>query len=141
MQGQELIRWFNRRPRIGALCTAMPDGQVNAAVFGSPYLIDENTMAMGIGPNRTLKYLRNNPQAVFIVIEPGKRSMDWRGARFYLHLEEIALKGAFFEAVQANILDRAGAISADTMVAALKFSIERVRPLIDGSGRPVILYD
>ena len=49
MNRQELMALFNKYPRIGTLSTANTEGEVNVAVFGSPRMIDENTIIMGIG--------------------------------------------------------------------------------------------
>ena len=84
MDRQKLLEVFNKQPRIGTLSTANAKGEVNVAVFGSPQMIDENTVVMGIGENRSFSNLRENPKAVFIVLEPGKTLMDWKGARVYL---------------------------------------------------------
>ena len=77
MNRQEVMELFNKKPRIGTLSTANKKGEVNVAVFGSPQMIDENTVIMGIGRNRTFRSLQENPKAVFIVVEPGKTVMDW----------------------------------------------------------------
>ena len=71
MNRNEVMELFNKRPRIGTLSTANQKGEVNVAVFGSPQMIDENTVVMGIGKNRSLANLKENPHAVFIVMEPG----------------------------------------------------------------------
>lgn len=49
MDRQQLLEIFNRKPRIGALSTTNPRGDVNVGVFGSPQMIDEKTVIMGIG--------------------------------------------------------------------------------------------
>jgi len=70
MDRKEVMELFNKRPRIGSLSTANRKGEVNVAVFGSPQMIDENTVIMGIGQNRSFSNLQENPKAVFIVVEP-----------------------------------------------------------------------
>jgi hypothetical protein len=71
--------YFNKQPRLGTLSTASKDGKVNSAYFGSPYMIDEKTIIMGLTKNRTLDYLQENPNAVFTIIEPGKTMSVWKG--------------------------------------------------------------
>jgi len=93
MDRKELMALFNKRPRIGALSTANSNGDVNAAVFGSPQMIDENTIVMGIGKNRSYNYLRENPKAVFILMEPGAGPMEWKGVRVYLESAGIETAG------------------------------------------------
>ena len=93
MNRNDVMELFNKRPRIGTLSTANRKGEVNVAVFGSPQMIDENTVVMGIGENRTLANLQENPHAVFIVMEPGKTLMDWKGVRVYLEVLAVETGG------------------------------------------------
>jgi predicted pyridoxine 5'-phosphate oxidase superfamily flavin-nucleotide-binding protein len=71
MDNKQVMEMFNRQARIGALATANNNGEVNAAVFGSPRMIDEKTIIMAIGDNRSFRNLQENPKASFIVMEPG----------------------------------------------------------------------
>jgi len=59
-------------------------GYIDSAIFGSPRMTDEKTVVMGLGKNRTLTYLRQNPHAVWLIMEPGETIMEWKGIRLYL---------------------------------------------------------
>jgi predicted pyridoxine 5'-phosphate oxidase superfamily flavin-nucleotide-binding protein len=131
MNRQELMALFNKRPRIGTLSTADKTGEVNVAVFGSPQMIDENTVVMGIGENRSYRNLQRNPKAVFIVMEPGETVMDWKGARVYLEAVDIETEGEFCDQIKRNIAKVAGKQAADMIQAAIRFRIEEVRPIVD----------
>jgi hypothetical protein len=131
MNRQELTTLFNKRPRIGSLSTANGKGEVNVAVFGSPQMIDENTVVMGIGKNRTFMNLQENPKAVFIVMEPGKTLADWKGARVYLEALDIETGGGFYDQIKDNIAKAAGKEAAQMIHAAIRFKITEVRPLVD----------
>jgi len=131
MDRKELMALFNKRPRIGALSTANSDGNVNAAVFGSPQMIDENTIVMGIGKNRSYNYLQENPKAVFILMEPGQSPMEWKGVRVYLEAVAIETVGEMVEKIRAQIAKVAGEKSAKAVCAAVRFRITGVRQLID----------
>jgi hypothetical protein len=131
MNRQEVMELFNRRPRIGALSTANRKGEVNVAVFGSPQMIDENTVVMGIGRNRTFSNLQENPKAVFMVVEPGKTVMDWKGARVYLEVLDLESGGGFFEEIKAGIAQAAGKQAADMIHAAVRFNVTEVRPIVE----------
>ena len=61
MDRKEVMELFNKQTRIGTLSTANQNGDVNVAIFGSPRMIDENTVVMGIGKNRSLQCLQENP--------------------------------------------------------------------------------
>jgi len=131
MNRNEVMELFNKRPRIGALSTANKKGEVNVAVFGSPQMIDENTVVMGIGKNRSLANLRENPHAVFIVVEPGKTVMDWKGARVYLEVLAVETGGGFYDTIKDNITQAAGKAAGDMIRAAVRFKIVEVRPIVD----------
>ncbi len=130
MDRKAVMKMFNKESRIGALATANMDGEVNAAVFGSPRMIDENTVVMAIGDNRSFQYLQENPKASFIVVEPGDAPTQWKGARLYLEMESFERYGEVLDSFRANIRKIAGDKSANAIVAAIRFKIMDVRPLI-----------
>ncbi|RLB14837.1 MAG: pyridoxamine 5'-phosphate oxidase family protein [Deltaproteobacteria bacterium] len=131
MDRQKLLEIFNKQPRIGTLSTANTQGDVNVAVFGSPQMIDENTVVMGIGENRSFRNLRENPKAVFIVMEPGDTIMDWKGARVYLEALAIETGGGFYDQIRDNIAKAAGEQAAKMIHAAVRFKITDVRPIVE----------
>ena len=131
MDRQKLLEIFNKQPRIGTLSTANTQGDVNVAVFGSPQMIDENTVVMGIGENRSFRNLRENPKAVFIVMEPGDTIMDWKGARVYLEALAIETGGGFYDQIRDNIAKAAGEQAAKMIHAAVRFKINDVRPIVE----------
>ena len=131
MDRVDLIEMFNRQPRIGALSTASKNGDVNAAVFGSPQMTDENTVVMGIGNNRSLENLLENPKAVFIFMEPGDNPAQWKGARVYLEAVAVNNKGALFDQLKEQIARVAGEHSAKMLHVVIRFNITDIRPLID----------
>jgi len=131
MDRQELMALFNKQPRIGTLSTANKLGNVNVAVFGSPQMIDENTVVMGIRENRTFRNLQRNPKAVFIVMEPGETVMDWKGARVYLEAIDVETSGEFYDKIKHNIAKAAGTQAASMIHAAIRFKVTDVRPIVD----------
>lgn len=129
MDRKQVMEMFNKEARIGALATATKDGDVNVAVFGSPRMIDENTIIMAIGNNRSYKYLQDNPKASFIVVEPGKTSNEWKGVRLYLEVDSFERYGEVLDSFREKIRKKAGDKSADAISAAIRFKIVDVRPL------------
>jgi hypothetical protein len=130
MERKEVMAMFNRKNRIGVLATADGSGEVNAAVFGSPKMIDRETVIMAIGDNRTYRYLQQNPKATFIVVEPGETRSDWKGVRLYLEMESMERYGEMLDSFRENIRKVAGSRSAEAIEAAIRFKIRDVRPLI-----------
>ena len=133
MDRKELMALFNKYPRIGTLSTSNKEGDVNVAVFGSPRMIDENTVVMGIGQNRSFRNLERNPKAVFIVLEPGETVTDWKGARVYLEATDMETEGEFYQEIRQGIAKVAGKQAADMIHAAIRFRITEVRPIVDMS--------
>ena len=131
MERKELMELFNKRPRIGILSTSNNVGDVNSAVFGSPQMIDENTVVMGIGENRSFRNLQRNPKAAFIVVEPGETVMDWKGARVYLEAVDMETSGEFYDQIKKGIAKAAGPQAADMIHAAIRFNITEVRAIVD----------
>jgi hypothetical protein len=131
MNRQEVMEFFNKLPRIGTLSTANRNGDVNVAVFGSPQMINENTVIMGIGRNRSFRNLQENPKAAFMIVEPGKTMMDWKGVRVYLEVMDIESGGGFFEEVRDGIAKAAGKVAADMIHAAIRFRVIEVRPVVE----------
>ncbi len=131
MDRKELMELFNKWPRIGTLSTANKMGDVNVAAFGSPRMVDENTVVMGIGNGRSYRNLERNPKAVFIVMEPAPKVQDWEGARVYLEAVDIETEGKFYDEIKRNIAKAFGQEAADLVHAAIRFRITEVRPLVE----------
>jgi hypothetical protein len=128
----KLMDYFNKSPRLGSLSTASKNGKVNAAIFGSPRMIDEKTVVMGLGNARTLKNLQENPHAVFMITEPGKTLADWKGIRVYLMMKACATSGPLLEAYIREIGKVIGEDTAKKMIyAAITFEVKEIRPLVD----------
>lgn len=130
MDRKQVMKMFNKEARIGVLATANKNGDVNAAVFGSPRMIDEDTVIMAIGDNRSAKYLEENARASFIVVEPGETPATWKGVRLYLEAESFERYGEVLDSFRAKIRKVAGNKSADAIQAAIRFKVTDVRPLI-----------
>ncbi len=128
----KLMEFFNRQPRMGTLSTADREGNVNAAVFGSPRLLDDRTMVMAIGNNRSFRNLQENPNAVFTVVQPAESFLDWKGVRVYLKMTGCHTSGDILDETRAQIAQVLGEDGAKAAVEfALTFEVTGVRPLID----------
>jgi hypothetical protein len=127
----KLMEYFNKSPRIGTLSTADKAGNVDSGVFGSPHMTDERIVVMGLGKNRTLANLQQNPHAVYLIMEPGATLMDWKGIRVYLKALNIATSGPVLDTFKAQMAKVAGEEAAKMIYAAVSFEITEIRPLID----------
>lgn len=131
MDRRQLMALVNRPTRLGSLSTSDGQGNLNAAVVGSARMVDDETLLLGLGDNRSLRHLRCHPRAVFLAFEPGPNLLAWQGARLYLELTAIDESGLLFERVVDKVRETAGEMAARTIRAAVSFRITAVRPLID----------
>ena len=127
----KLMEYFNKQPRLGTLSTANKAGNVNVAYFGSPRMVDEKTVFMGLGDNRTFANLQDNPHAVFMIMEPGESLPEWKGVRVYLTMIDCQTSGEKLDQIKAAIAEKAGEGAAKIIQAAVTFEIKEIRPLAD----------
>jgi hypothetical protein len=127
----KLQEYFNKMPRLGTLSTASREGKVDVAYFGSARMIDEKTMFMACGKNRTFANLQENPYAVFAIMEPGKSAPEWKGVRVYLKMTECQTSGQKLDTLKKQIAEKIGEEAAKRMHAAVTFEIQELRPFAD----------
>ena len=127
----KLMEYFNKQPRLGTLSTADKEGKVNVAYFGSPRMVDEKTVFMGLGKNRTFDNLQENPHAVYMIMEPGESLPEWKGVRVYLVMTECQTSGEKLDQIRGVIAEKAGEGAAKMIHAAVTFDIKEIRPLAD----------
>jgi hypothetical protein len=126
-----LIEYFNKSPRLGVLSTSSTDGRVDSAVFGSPQMIDEKTVIAATANNRTFANLKENPHAMYTIMEPGEEITDWKGIRVYMKLKEYATSGELLYMIRTQAANFVGEEGAKLIYAALTFEVYEVRPLVD----------
>jgi hypothetical protein len=131
MMPKSLMQYFNQQPRLGVLSTAAGDAKPNVAYFGSPRMVDEKTVTMGLGKNRSLENLQQNPFAVYMIMEPGPTMAEWRGLRIYMKMTACETFGKKLDYIRDNIASVAGKAAAKQIQAAVTFEVQTVRPLAD----------
>jgi len=133
---KKLMQYFNRQPRLGVISTSGKDGKVDCAIYGSPRMIDENTVLVAMAKGRTFANLQDNPHAVYTIIEPGPVEpgpaiMDWKGLRVYLKMKECATSGPHLEEYKRRVAEMVSRQAADMVSVVATFAITEVRPLVD----------
>ena len=131
MNAAEVMAFISRPGSYGILASVGPGGESNAALIGSARMPDERTLILGLGENRSLNYLRDNPRACFLIYEPGANPLLWKGFRLYLRLQEIGSSGPLFDTLVAGVNEQAGPLAAQAIRAAVRFEVTAVRPLVD----------
>ena len=131
MDRKELMHMFNSPNRLGTMSTSDDRGNLNAGVFNSLKMVDEQTAVMALGGNRSLDNLEKHPKAVFLFFEPEADPFHWKGARVYMEVDKIERDGSLFDQLVQQVRDGAGDQAADGIRAAVTFKITDARPLID----------
>lgn len=127
----DLMEYFNKQPRLGTLSTADKQGQVNSAYFGSPRMVDEKTIVMALSKNRTFANLQENPNACYLIMEPGNALPEWKGIRIYLKMTECRTSGEKVDLMKKQLVEKAGEAAAKMIYAAITFEVCSIRPLTD----------
>jgi hypothetical protein len=127
----KLMEYFNKQPRMGCLSTSGKNGEVDVACFGSPRMVDDRTVVMALRKNRTFENLRQNPNAVFMIMEPAKTSAEWKGIRVYLKMKGYETFGESLEKARVMAAKAVGEEAARALHAVITFSVEEVRPIVD----------
>ena len=127
----KLMEYFNKQPRLSVLGTSSKNGIVDVAVMGSPQMIDEKTITAAFANGRTFANLKENPNATFIIMEPGAGVLDWKGIRVYLRMKEYVTSGPKFDAYKIELAKIIGEQAADMIKVLVTFEVTEVRPLID----------
>ena len=78
----DLENYFNNTKGRGILATADAQGKVDAAVYGRPKVIDEETVAFIMRDRLTHANLQSNPHATYLFMEDG--SGGYTGKRLFL---------------------------------------------------------
>jgi hypothetical protein len=127
----KLIEYFNKLPRLGVISTSNMDGKIDSAVYGSPQMIDERTVIVALAQGRTFANLQENPNAVFMIMEPGTGILDWKGIRVYLRMKEYVTSGPQFDAYKSQAAKIVGEQAVEMIKVLATFEVTEVRPLID----------
>lgn len=127
----KLAEYFNKQPRLGVFSTSSKDGKVDSAVYGSPMMIDEKTVTVAMAMGRTFSNLRENPNAVFMIMELGSGILDWKGIRVYLRLREHITSGPQLDEYKNQVAKVVGKQAAEMIKVLATFDVTEVRPLID----------
>jgi hypothetical protein len=94
-------------------------------------MIDDKTVVMAVRRNRTFENLQENPNAVFMIMEPGKTSPEWKGVRVYLKMKGYETSGENLEKARVQAAKAAGEEAAKALYAVVTFQVEEVRPIND----------
>lgn len=123
-------RYAGEAGKTSVISTANRSGETNIAMFGSPALINDETVAVMLGENRTYRNLTENPYAAYLLTLPGKAGMQTEGCRIYLKVRKVEDGGEDFDAMKAMIKAEVGG-AAEMLKHRIVFDVIEVRPILD----------
>jgi len=114
--------YFSSVEGTGILATSDDQGNVNTAVYATPHVIDDKTIAFIMRPRRSLANLQSNPKAAFLFME---KKEGYHGKRFTLEKcgQEDDLK-------KVNLLRRSHHGGDEEKALLVYFKVTSVRPLV-----------
>jgi hypothetical protein len=77
----DLKEYFESTKGFGVMTTADSQGQVDAAVYARPHVMDDGTLASIMSDRLTHENLKSNPHAAYLFLEEGG---GYRGKRLFL---------------------------------------------------------
>jgi len=124
-----LKEYFNSSSGIGILSTADSAGKVDSAVYSTPHVFDDGTLAFVMRERLTHLNLQSNPYAAFLFIESAS---GYRGIRLFLRkLKEETDAALIVKMTRRNLTPEEDKQKGPKFL--VYFSVEKILPLI-GSG-------
>jgi hypothetical protein len=120
--------YFEKAIGVGVLSTADNSGIVNAAIYGRPHFMDENTVAFIAADMLTHANLKKNPSATYLFKEDG----SYKGCRLYLTKTREVKDSPLIEAICRKKYKGLGREYDKESKFLIYFNIEKVLPLIGG---------
>ena len=125
----KLSEYFMNKKGVGVLATSDNSGRVNAAIYGRPHFVDEETIAFIASERLTHANLQSNPNAVYLF----KKDEGYVGYRLYLKMIREEKDSPMIEDIRRKKYDGRTEPPKNGSKYLLFFSIEKTLPLI-GAG-------
>ena len=126
----KLGEYFENNKGIGVLSTADSSGKVNAAIYGRPHFMDEQTVAFIAADRLTHANLQTNPHAVYLFKEDGR----YEGQRLYLTKTHEEKDSHLIDEIRRKKFKEVEGKYKTESKFLIYFKVDKVLPLI-GEGR------
>jgi hypothetical protein len=110
------------------LATAHEDGEVDAAIYARPHVVDEETVAFIMADKLSHANVTSNPNAAYLFREEGE---GYRGVRLHLVKREETDSPEAIEQVRRKPLPAECNVDEGSRFL-VHFRVARVRPLVGG---------
>lgn len=111
----------------GVFATVSKDGVPNAAIYATPHVIDEETVAWGMTCGRTHENLTVNPNAAYLYMAPGAGT---RGIRLTLVLKEINETDPMLARIRERTAEAVSHEAGESIRYVAYFKVTEIRPLV-----------
>lgn len=122
----DLKDYFENTSGTGILSTADNTGNVDAAIYSRPHLMEDGSLAFIMRDRLSHANLQSNPRAVYLFIEQGK---GFNGKRLYLTMTKEEKNSDLI----ASLKRREHNPTTDEDRFLVYFTIDRERPLVGDS--------
>lgn len=126
----ELAEYFKKAKGVSILSTADSQGKVNAAIYGRPHFMTEDTVAFIAADRLTHANLLVNPSAVYLFKEDG----SYEGRRLYLTKTHEEKDSPLIDEIRRHKNKKAAGDVKTESKFLIYFTIDKVLPLI-GDGQ------
>ncbi len=121
----KISEYFKSAQGTGILATADKDGKVDMAIYATPHVIDEGTIAFIMIERLTHHNLQSNPHAAYMFIEADEK---YKGVRLFLTKIREEKGGPMLEAIRRKQYP-----DLKDQEHLVYFKVDKVLPLI-GTG-------
>ena len=111
----------------GVIATADVAGLVNTAIYATPQVIDEETLAWGMAEGRTYGNILVNRHASYLYMAPSRGYSGWR---LTLEFKEVKDSGELLEEIRENTAKVVSPQAGAAVKHVAYFKVVEVRPLI-----------
>jgi len=123
-----LAEYFETAEGLGVLATSDAQGNVDAAIYARPYVIDENTVAFSMAERLSYANIQSNAKAAYLFVEIGE---GYHGQRLYLTKTSEETDAHKIEAIKATRPSTRKSSGAKKHL--IYFTVDKVRPLTGSS--------
>jgi len=121
----DLGEYFEKTEGLGVLATADAQGNVDAAIYASPHVMDEVTVAFIMADRMSYRNLSGNPKAAYLFVEKGE---GYNGKRLYLTKTGEQTDQQVIDSMRRR--DRSVYQSDKGKSRLVHFKVEKIRALI-----------
>ena len=120
----DLQAYFDNSEGLGTLSTADANGNVDSAIYATPHVMGEDTVAFIMRPRLSFDNIQQNPKAVYLYVEKGP---GYQGRRLYL---EKTAQEENPEKVNQFRRSSHGDTGGEEQAKLVYFKVTRIRPLV-----------